>query len=252
MDNSQARSLKGAGLRYSSEDGVAEWAVGKTADEILDIASRAVGHIQAQSVAPSYTPNVQIPQAPDPELAYRDPIAYAREYDAYSRQRVQAEMQLGAAPVFGQLAAMAKNASKAGKHADIWRRWEPEIELKLAGIPANQRTIELYDQAAGMVKADHVEEIARERAEKLMQSQGSATERAGQSSAGSSANAADPLAAAFASGHPFFVDAAANGLTPDRVRRFCEQTGQTPEEYIRNATRGSVVVTKEGFQRSHG
>lgn len=248
---SEARSLKGAGLRYSSEDGVPAWAAGKTADEILAIASQAVGHIQAQSSTPAYTQNVQIPQAPDPELAYRDPVAYAREYAAYSDARVNAQLAQVGAPVYGQLAAIARQQSKTGRYADVWRRWEPEIEIKLAGIPAQQRTLELYDQAAQMVKADHIDEIAREQAEKLMAAGGTGTERSS-GAGGAPPAAADPLEAAFAGNHPFFVDAKANGLSPASVRRFLEQTGQTAEEYIRNATRGSVVVTKEGFQRSHG
>jgi hypothetical protein len=271
------RSLKGAGLRYGASDGVPTWAVGKTADEVLALAQQAVGVLQSASYQQSqpaqpasqgaYSLNVQgngagaganagAPQAPDPELAYQNPTEYARQYDRYSDWRMQQQLAQVGAPVYQQLADMAREQSRTGAHADVWRRWEPEVEIKLAGIPHASRNRALYDQAAALVKADHVEELARERMEALAGAGAPATERAGTAggaAAGTGANSAgDPLADAFASGLPFFERAKQNGLTPDRVRQFLASTGQTAEEYIANAKRGTVVVTQEGFVRSHG
>lgn len=254
---SGANSLRGAGLRYGASDGVPQWAIGKTADEILNIASQAVSYIQSAQPAtqPVSTPDVrtQSAAAPDPELAYSNPTEYARQYDAYNAARMQQAMSAYAAPVLGQLSELARQQSRNGAYADVWRRWEPEIELKLAGIPRESRTLPLYEQAAALVKADHLEELARERAEQLAANVGGAgTERSPSGSVASGALAEDPLEKAFASGHPFFEKARAEGLTPERVRRFLEQTGRTVDEYIANATRGNVVASAAGFVRAHG
>lgn len=252
-------SLKGAGLRYTADDGVPTWAVGKTADEILNIASQAVNYLQTspqpQAVAaPSPAPAQNtVPSAPPAELAYQDPTAWARQYDEYQRWQLSNSLNAYAAPVMAQMSELARAQSQNGQHADVWKRWGPEIELKIASIPREQRTIMLYDQAAALVKADHVEEIARERAEQLAgTSFGAGTERSPSSAVGSNTAASDPLEAAFAGDHPFFAKARAEGLTPARVRTFLEQTGRTVEDYIASATRGSVVVNPAGFVRAHG
>jgi hypothetical protein len=253
----QARTLKGAGLRYGAEDGVPAWAQGKTADEILNIATQAVGVVNSYASAPAapapYTQNVpsepMAPTPPDPELAYSNPAEWARAQQRWSDYQMQAQFAAASAPVLAQLAETARELSRSGQYRDAWQRWEPEIELKLAGIPMSQRNKALYDQAAALVRADHFEEIARERATQLV-AQGAGTER-GSPIGGEPRPADDPLVEAFESGHPFFERAKTNGMTPAAIRKFCEQTGTSVTEYIENATRGTVLTTPNGFVRAH-
>lgn len=257
---SEARTLKGAGLRYGTDDGVPQWAVGKTADEVLAIASQAVGAMssytpQAQPSA-TYAPSPQNAQpgqiaAPDPELAYSNPSEWARQAQAYNEQMMTQRLQAASAPIAQQLAETARELSRSGQYRSVWERWEPEIEIKLAGIPLASRNKALYDQAAQLVRADHIEELARERAEKIAQNAGAGTERAGAMAGAEPRISDDPLTKAFESGHPFFQQAKANGTTPDAIRRFCEQTGTSVEDYIANATRGNVVTSPTGFVRAH-
>jgi len=189
---------------------------------------------------------------PNPDLMYSDPAEYQRQYDAYVEARFNAQLTQLAAPVLQQNADTARELSKMGAYADVWRRWEPEIEQQLAGIPTHQRTKQLYDQAALLVRGLHAEELANERAQQMLASRDTGTESTHGAGGAPPASPGDALDEAWDSGHPFFEKAKSYGMSKERIREHCARSGISVADYVKNATLGTVVQSPSGIQRAGG
>lgn len=229
---------------------------GKTPEEVAALTQNLYDYTQQMSAQPApqqqYTsPNVESQMSggmPDPNLMYSNPAEYQRQLMAFQNAQWQAQMNAYAQPVLQQNAETARELSKRGDYAKVWEKWEPEIELELRGIPLHQRTRQMYDSAAKIVRGNHVEELARERAEALATQFGSGTERA--HNVGNAAPAAfDKLDEIYDTEHPFFVKAREERVTKDMIRDHCRMMKISVDEYVRNATLGSVILSKNGFER---
>lgn len=233
---------------------------GKTAAEVAQMTTS----LYQQNLALQQQPSPSSPQiapppsqaaAPDPNLIYSDPAAYQAQYDAYVRgitqTAVQSQMQQYA-PVVSQAAETARELSKLGSLSDVWRRWEPEVEMQMQGIPSHLRTKALYDQAAQIVKANHLDELASERAQQLLAQGDTGTVRGSGSGSLPPAPAGDALDKAWDESHPYFDGMKREGLTKADVRRFCTQMGQSVDDYVKSATLGQIIPSKHGFTRAAG
>lgn len=235
---------------------------GKTPAEVAQLTTSLYQQnlsYQQQPSAPAvpHQPAPQPPAAspPDPNLIYSDPAAYQAQYDAYVRgltqSVVQSQMQQYA-PVVNQAAETARELSKLGSHADVWRRWEPEIEMQMQGIPGHLRSKTLYDQAAQIVKANHLDELASERAQQMLAQNDPGTIRAnGGVTLPPSTAEGDALDKAWDEDLPYFQGMKREGLSKADVRRFCTQTGQSVEDYVKSAKLGQIIPTKNGFTRTN-
>lgn len=209
--------------------------------------------------APSYNDNYAssqpqmsyngIPQRPDPDLMYSDPRAYADQMERYQDFKLQQHLNAVAAPVLQSQAAQARHLAKSDpEFSDIWRRYEPEIEAELAGIPQMQRSKELYDKAAEIVRGRHWRDFAREEAERIGATSGF-TERGAPAGGTPPAAVGDPLDTYFESDAPHARFARDNGLTKAQIRAYCKATGTSIEDYVKNAASENLIRTNAGFVR---
>lgn len=187
---------------------------------------------------------------PDPNLMYTDPAAYQRQVLSYTQNQMSAQLQAMATPVMEQQSYLAKNASKTDPNvSDVWRRYEPEIEAKLASIPQHLRTKQLYDEAASIVRGAHWRDFAREEAQRLVAT-GSGSERV--SSGGAMpAPQVDALDTFWDTSHPFVDTAKSHGMTKADIRSFLRRSGKSVDQYVNEAQLGTIVRTPNGgIQRS--
>lgn len=255
-------SLRGAGLRYNESDEVPEWARGKTADEIVQMADRMFGYMQQQQYqatpAPqqNYAPDQSSLNAnsgygpPDADLAYSDPAAYHRQMLQYQQALVQQQVSQIAMPVLQNQAETARELSRRDPAvADVWQKYAPEIEVELAGIPAYQRNKQLYDKAAEIVRGRHWKDYARDEASRLAASV-PATERFGESGGHYPGSARDALDDFFDSNHPYVGFARSQGMTKEMVRQQLRTMGTSAEDWVKGAKAGSVINSGNVLQRS--
>lgn len=173
-----ARGLKGSGLRYTAADGVPEWAIGKTADELVTMTQTVYDKVLQGNayappvasqpaynapVAPSYTPAQNGP--PDTALLYTQPDEYNRQLSAWQQRSTEAAFQAASAPFLaGQVELARAEARRSPKNAEVWRRYEPEIVAELANLPTQLKANpKIWNDAADLVAGRHSEDLFRDR-----------------------------------------------------------------------------------------
>src|SRR5688572_18952814 len=106
------KGLKGSGLRYTEADGVPQWAIGKTADELLDMQMSVYDKVMTNASVYTPTPAVTQPYQPytpqsqpqpgggppDPALSYTKPEEYNRQLSAWQQEQMQQTFAINAAP----------------------------------------------------------------------------------------------------------------------------------------------------------
>ncbi len=146
---------------------------GKTAEEIVEWSDQVSDQVrtlynqQTQTPAPQQAAP-QPAQALDPDLILTNPEEYQRQMIATINAQQSQNLAAAAGPIIQAQADTARFMSQHDKsHEDTWDRWSHDIDMQVANIPANLRTKALYDQAAKIVKAEHIDEIVDERAQAL-------------------------------------------------------------------------------------
>jgi len=212
--------------RYTRDDGVPEWAVGRTAAEVATIGDQfyrsSLAAPQQQRAAPTApTPQYAAPSAPQVPSADEwatDPGAASQRFASYLQQQQ--------APQFEQLQqqlGMQARDNAAMRFATEFKRWGPDIDAKLRQYlpsPA-QWTPQAIEAVVGVVRGEHADELANELAEKRVQE----LIKQGGTALGRSDGAA--VAGASASGSRV-VDFNSNELPPER-RQLLQMSGATPQ-----------------------
>lgn len=173
---SAPRGLRGSGLRYNESDNVPSWAVGKTADELLDISTQLYQAIQQQSPQqPQQTPTPQaqptmstgIPEV-DHNLIYSDPAEYHRRMEARMDARIQAAIGNAAGGVTTPMASLAKTQAMSHR-PEVWAKYGPEIETTMSSMaPEARANVDVWKRVVNYVAGEHVDEIARAKAEEII------------------------------------------------------------------------------------
>ena len=243
----QPQGLKGSGLRYTSEDGVPDWAIGKTADEVLKITQELhtalVSNTPTTSQAPAPTPSYDAP-APsadvDWNLMYSNPAEYHRQLKASVRAETTRELASASSEVIRPLSQMARSQA-TGHRPEVWKAYGPEIDAVMARVPAQSKAdISIWKEAVDIVAGRHVDTLARLKAEELMKSgdtgmlQGSGGRPPGASSTPSS-----PIKALFAEDHPSIKPFREEGLTAADVIAQAARMGHSETKYAEMLTRKS-------------
>lgn len=234
------RTLSGAGLRYGSDDNVPEWAVGKTADEILAMTQQLYTTVQQgtlpaapatppspASPAPSQTPSV------DPQLLYTDPAAYTQAVFDQARTIAREELASAAPNVTSPISTMAKEYAR-GHRPEVWSAYGPEIEAEMAKVNVNARAnIETWKMAVDLVAGRHVDTIALKRAEELMAASGDtgSIASAGGITNPSPGSSLSPIAKLFSEKDPSVQGYIDDGLTAADVVTQAARMGKTEEAY---------------------
>lgn len=125
------------------------------------------------------------------------------------------------------------------RHEGVLRRWGSEVAEVLSRVPAEQRSLDVIENAVMFVKGRHVEEIVAERssggmpagAGSMLRSTGRAPMSYGPSRPEPGVQAAEQWRA----------KAAAVGITDHQVKEFCDANDMTPPEFWSQF--GSGLVT---------
>ena len=148
-----------AEYRYGNDQNLPEWARGKTATEILQLTQQLVEE------------RVRGTPPPTPQAA---PVAQPGDDDYVTGKDMRSLRQQATAeftPLIQQLAAQnAQTAYNLAKreHADIFKRYEPEIAQVLGRVPRDQWSLDVVENAVRFVKGNHVDELAEEKARRLV------------------------------------------------------------------------------------
>jgi hypothetical protein len=228
---------------------VEDWARGLSAKEVYEQARQmraALAQQQYQQTpsqpapqgALSYQQPLTAPPLPDAYADENQRASWAQNYANYVQtqadQRMQQTLQSYAQPLLQSNAQLARHASATDpKYADVWNRWSHEIDIQMQNVPAEMRTKQTYDLVAKHVRSEHVDELAQERAQKLMQQQGFGTERTGSGGAPPSTPSASPLDELFAKqDHPWVQKARETQMGVREIRNSLPAMGYTEQQFV--------------------
>lgn len=150
------------------------WAVGKTADEVLKMTIALNDTVVRGTPQAPPTPIASPPAPPspgiDPDLMYRDAAAYTAQVIAEAERRADARIAAASQGFGAPMSSMAREQARTHR-PEIWAKYGPEIDTLMAEISGPARlNVDIWKRAVNMVASDHIDEIARERAETLIRS----------------------------------------------------------------------------------
>ena len=220
---------------YRFGNDVDEWARGKTPEEVL-----AVTRTLMQSVARPFQP----PQpAPAPQAFHVDPEGYVTGAQA---QRIQSDALAQIAPQYQQaieLAASGNLSQVRRDYAKDFSKYGPEIMAEVNNLPANLRSVDNLEKIVKYVKVGHLDEIAHERAQQLVQEM-EPTMRSigGAGSASAPPVSPDSFRAQWEKLPPEWRSRAEReGITEAVVQEFCAgNEGMTPADFFK--TFGNTAI----------
>lgn len=237
----QTSNLEDTGFKYGA--GAPPYLQGKTATEAIDFVNNLVTEAQQlyQAVnTPQAQPAVQPQISTDPDLWLTDPEKAQAVHTQQIMGQVQNYVGQAAQPLLQSNAQTARHLTVM-QHTDVFDKWGHEVDQIVANVPIAQRSPELYNQAVKMVKANHVEELAQERAQQLMQA-GPGLEAGGQH--------ADPFAATDAEGNDVWskFEQSEVGqkitarLTKRQITELCDKAGIGIVEYADMVARNTATI----------
>jgi len=227
--------------------------VGKTAQEVL---AQNVAMADALATVQPPKPVQREPAAPSPVPAaptLPDNDAYTLNPADATQRALEYNWQVRAQPYLDQLAAQVAGTGRqvaSIQYADEFRRWGPEIDALVAGAAPQQRTPALYEQAVKLVKSNHIDEIAAERAQAKLAELGVTDRTSGGGTVASVPSGTVDLTKLPAS----YKDAMEQmGIGPSELHEFLGKTGQTMEQFVESANRNQIITDMQWDRkgRSH-
>lgn len=242
-----------AEFRYAAGSGVPDWAVGKTASEILGLAVKQNEIISGMPpyAAPDRTKEVTGGEKPWQEYPAPTGAAAALPTDdewvatpqkAFEKA-LEANVATRFAPMFEGMAssiAQGARAQAAIVHQKEFARWGPEIDNEVAKVPVGRRTVDLYRYVVDIVRGRHTDEIAEERVRERMAGLPGAERATGGASGGAPTSGLldwDKLP-------PTVKDKWQRaGITEATIREDCAKWGMSPEKFL-EMTLGDQVISE--------
>lgn len=235
--------------RYRGEH---EYLQGKSVDEIAEIADKLMRQVaagvqpaqeRAYSPAPQTT-SAQPATGPDPDLMYSDAARWQQEFERSLIEKVEGVVGRYAQPFSQQMGSLAQQASENSPNPNVreaWRKYRHEIvDLVTNQVQPGQRTREAWDMAAKIVLSEHLDDVAREKAEKIAANRGSVTE-GGQQSSSEGPKVGDALDEFWASDHRAVQRLRNKGLSKQSVRQAAGAMGLAVKDYVEMLKRDNVI-----------
>lgn len=195
------------------------------------------------SVTRPGTPTPAAPMPPANPTAPLDPGAYATGQDILNAQ------QAAVAQFAPQLQRLAQQnaastyrlVSSDPRFVETFQKYGPEVTTYLANVPREQWTVDIVEGAAKLVRADHLDELARDRANQIMQGMEPTIRPTG---GGSTPQALTPDLSLKSEKLPsdWRERAAKVGLTERVLDEFCLGTGLTREQFFRQFETGGIIT----------
>ena len=261
--------------RYSTDDAVPAWAVGKTADEVIDMTSNLMQTMQTfepvfpspvnpppqyGNFAPAPPPVAPAPLSPpDPDLALTNAPEYQRQLEGYMNQREERLVdRLGEQlkgymqPVTQTMGTMARaQISNDNKYSEVFDRYGHEIDQEFIknNIPQTARTPDSYRMVAEMVQGRHWRELARDEASRLAAAGvGAGTARTTLDGVPliDTGPQGDVLDQMWESDNDFFRSLRAQKLSKSDVREAAQRQGLPIDKWVKIVSGDDVFVAPDG------
>lgn len=220
------------------------WAQGKTAEEVLGIATQLEGvvrqHIagQAPPVQPQQQPYTNqwgsSQQAPQQITPAYDPDSYLqrRDIETLAPRMINEATSSQFNSVYESLAQTNLDNVKRN-FSTIFEKYGPEVYGYIAKLPVQSRTVDNLTTVVKLVRADHVDEIAREQAVRLAAEMEPTLRSTGSPSVPVASHEPNNTLQSQAIPQDWKDRAAKAGLTEAAVDEFCR--GNYPDLDIRQA-----------------
>lgn len=188
----------------------------------------------------------------DPGL---EPDLFRQQLDAYVRTTASQVIEDRAGPVLQGTTSNARWASSTDPAWNtVYQKYGGEIDALMASVPPQYKTMkETWDNAARIVRGNHVDEIAQSRAEQLIANGSFPTVRGGNApQPGAPTGYGDEIDQFFADGNqPYVQWARDNNVTAGMMREYARKAGRTPAEQVRmmqqsQTIRASVRPSEKG------
>lgn len=197
--------------RYGTDISVPEWARGRTASEVLQMAQERTGAPPAPTPAPV---PVALP-SPGPDVRYQQQIATQNAQLAY------------------RLAAQ--------QHPGIFSKWGPEIDRELQKFAPEHLTPDTIDTVVTFIKGRHHDELVAERVRGI-EATGLTMRSTGRAPAPHTTAFPESVSAQMErTPDSWKQHARAVGIGEAEVLEFCRSTDQTPGEFFK--TFGAGIIT---------
>ena len=129
------------------------------------------------------------------------------------------------------LAAQGLYSNIRQSRADEFKRWGSEIDAEIRRLPVEYWTYDALNTIVKMVRANHVDELVAERAQRL-RDESHPTIRSGSGGSGSGIPTQQRSLESETLPRGWVERAKANGIDESVVREFAQIAGITPDEYL--------------------
>lgn len=254
-------------FRYGDGPDVPEWARGKTAAEVLGIANNATGALQ------TFIRTGQPPQTPQPPAAYQPPAWETQPRNPQNGQWTpqgidpdqpltwaqvqQLAPQLVQQSMQPQMQAIAQNTASLAydtvvrEESKAFTKYGPEINALLARIPRETWTIDTVRTAVRIVKAEHIDDLARERAEQIVHDQFPTLRSNGGAPGNPTAPRTTPGSIYDESIPQDYRDVFTKaGVTQEIAQSFCEANGMSMQQYVDMLKKPVITEVRQRMFRS--
>lgn len=183
-----------------------------TSEQVLGISQTLLETVEARDTVPPITQ-----AAPVSEFA--GDFADDEYVSGAQIKRVLAKLGSGGGDAMN-LAASGNEAVVRQQHASDFTKYGNEINALIARVPAHLRTVDNLAQCVRMVRSNHIEEIARERAEQIASETGATFRSTGAGTPPPPVSREHSLEAEHIPAE-WKARAAKNGITEATVRDWC-------------------------------
>jgi hypothetical protein len=218
--------------RYPNNETVPEYLRGKTAADAAAL---------LQSVVESAARGAAAQPAPQPLSQPADDDYITAGHLRQAQQQALQQVNPWLQTVADQQATFGYNLAKRD-HADIFKKYEPEIIQVLNRVPRAQWTLDVIQNAVTFVKGNHVNELLAEKTRELEATMHSTMRSTGRAGSTADSEPTETVSALLAkTPERWRARAQAEGITPAQVYEFCQANDLTPDEFFKQF--GSGIVT---------
>jgi hypothetical protein len=242
-----------AEFRFPDSPEIPVWARGKTHLEALGQGDAAIRGLQSfvqtgqppqQFQQQTTQPQYQQPPAQQPRPFANEEYVSPAELQAYAPQAIQQYIAPQLQQTQAALASMALEQVRRD-NAQIFQKYAGEVNELLAKVPVEQRTVDNLRLITDIVRGRHVEELASERASRLVAEMGTTVRsNGGQGAGGFQASDTNSSSVLQNEKVPASWRAMAErvGLNERTIDDYLQANGMTREQFVEQFNRGGIVT----------
>jgi len=230
--------------RYPDHESVPQYLRGITASDAAQLLQAMVDSAARGAAAPAAIP------APLPAATDDDYVTGAHLRQA--QQQALAQVNPFLQTVADQQATFGYNVVKKD-HADIFKKYEPEVVAVLNRVPRHLWTLDVIENAVKFVKGNHVDEIAAEKVRALESTMHPTMRSTGRAGMGGDSQNQDTVAVRLEKTPASWrARAEAVGITDQDLHEYCRMNDITPDEFFKQFEPGLLTdaVADVSFKRA--